>query len=265
MSSVEQYTLETPESVEVSFELAGAGSRFCALLIDWMLIFLGLLCLVMVGCMVSLADPGRLFDNWAPGGNSGSGLMSWANAVLIILMFVITTGYYIIFELVMRGQTPGKRSLKIRTIRDDGTPVGGSEVVIRNLVRIVDFLPAFYLLGGLVVMLSSAQKRLGDVAAGTIVVKERELDYRGKTDKKASVAPAVPAETVNPELTVEERRVLIGFLQRRDELLPQARLELAARLAEPLHKKYGGYMPAPEAYLEQLVRGRPDGFDTVRR
>lgn len=263
MSSVGQYTLETPESVEVSFELAGAGSRFCAVLVDWALIFLALFCLVAAGCVVNLAGAESLFDNWMSG-NGASDWVSWTNAILVILVFVITSGYYIFFELIMRGQTPGKRSLKIRTIRDDGTPVGGNEVVIRNLVRIVDFMPAFYMLGGVAIVFSPTHKRLGDIAAGTIVVKERELDYRGMTDKKAPVAPAAPEETINPELTVEERRLLVRFLQRRQELLPQARRELAERLAEPLHEKYGGQMFAPEAYLEQLIQRRPYGSDTVR-
>jgi hypothetical protein len=98
-------------------------------------------------------------------------------------------------------------------------------------------------------------KRLGDIAAGTIVVKEGQLDYRAQADKKQSFVIG-PIDAINAELTAEERRLLTGFLQRRSELLPKARGELAERLAKPLREKYGGHGDDAERYLEQLSEGR---------
>jgi uncharacterized RDD family membrane protein YckC len=191
-----------------------------------------------------LADgPGERWRGWL------------AAVVLAVVMILISEGYFIFFELLMRGQTPGKRSMKIRVVRDDGTPVGGNEVLIRNLLRIVDFLPACYALGVLVMFPSPLAKRLGDIAAGTIVVKEGQRDYRAQADKKYAM-PAAAIGPVNSELQPEERRVLVGFLQRRVELLPEARRKLAEQLARPLQEKYGGQANSAEDYIERLVEGR---------
>jgi hypothetical protein len=98
-------------------------------------------------------------------------------------------------------------------------------------------------------------KRLGALAAGTVVVKEGELDFRAHADKKYQVAQAVD-RVANRELNPDERQLLAGFLRRRDELLPEARRQLAERLAGPLHKKYGGHLEHAESYLERLADGR---------
>ena len=177
--------------------------------------------------------------------------------MIAAILTLLSGGYFIFFELLMRGQTPGKKSMKIRVIRDDGTPVTANEVLIRNILRIVDFLPFGYALGAVVMFPNPLAKRLGDLAAGTIVVKEGQLDYRAHADTKNPLPPAESTPSaVNSELTAEERRVLGGFLHRRDELLPQAREELAARLAVPLHGKYGGHYHGAESYLERLLAGR---------
>ncbi len=160
-------------------------------------------------------------------------------ALLAIGAALVLDGYFIFFELVMRGQTPGKKAMKVRVLRDDGTPVTAKEVAVRNLLRIVDFLPAAYAVGTIAMFCSPLCKRLGDIAAGTIVVKEGQLDYRASADKKYQLRPATIGP-INSELTPEERRVLTGFLQRRVELIPGARQSLAERLAKPLHEKYGG-------------------------
>ena len=155
----------------------------------------------------------------------------------------------------MHGQTPGKKAMKIRVMRDDGTPVTANEVLVRNILRLVDFLPFGYALGAVVMFPSPLSKRLGDLAAGTIVVKEGQLDYRASADDKGRSLP-VAVGAVNSELTMEERRVLTGFLRRRAELLPKARQELAERLAKPLHAKYGGQYLDAEGYLQRLVEGQ---------
>ncbi len=107
----------------------------------------------------------------------------------------------------------------------------------------------------LVMFPSRLSKRLGDIAAGTIVVKESQLDYRARADEKYELHPLLIGE-INAELTVAERRLITGFLQRRTELLPKAREELAERLARPLFEKYGGEWFNAESYLVYLAKGR---------
>jgi len=251
MSNADRYILETPESIEVEFDLAGLGSRFCAMLIDSLIItllVLGLLLLLLMTGAVYLPLAAR-------DGVVASRLAPWMLALWVIVVALVLDGYFIFFELVMHGQTPGKRSMKVRVIRDDGTPVSFNEVLVRNLLRIVDFLPVGYAVGAIVMFCSPLSKRLGDIAAGTIVVKEGQLDYRANADKKYRLA-STTIGTVNAELTPEERRVLTGFLQRRIELLPQARQALAERLARPLYEKYGGAYADAESYIERLVEGR---------
>ncbi|MEN6449113.1 MAG: RDD family protein [Thermoguttaceae bacterium] len=250
MSNDDRYVLETPENIEVEFEPAGLGTRFCAMLIDtlWIGLLLLLLFLLLIGFGAGVSE---LLD-----GRRGRQWVDWVAAVLwAIAAVLLYDGYFILFELLLRGQTPGKRSMKIRVVRDDGTPVGANEVLIRNLLRIVDFLPAGYALGAIVMFPSPLAKRLGDIAAGTIVVKEGQRDYRGRTDKKYEIASS-SIGPVNTELQPEERRMVVGFLQRRFELLPGARQQLAERLAKPLHEKYGGQYTDAESYIQRLVEGR---------
>ena len=254
MSVDGRYTLETPENVEVDFELAGPGSRFCAMLIDTL--FMGLL-MLLLALLFLFANIGiwRIFPGAGVTQSPTGNWLNWFNALLILFAFLVLFGYYVMFEVFMRGQTPGKRAMKIRVIRDDGTPAAAMDIVVRNLVRIVDALPAGYAIGGGLMFFHPMYKRLGDMAAGTIVVKERELDYRALPDKKYELR-AVVQTGANPELEPEERNVLTGFLTRRVELLPEARTQLAERLARPLYEKYGGHYGDAESYIERLVAGR---------
>jgi uncharacterized RDD family membrane protein YckC len=251
MSNADQYTLETPENIEVDFELAGLGSRFCAMLIDTMVLGVIVLALVLLGVILGFALPRGLGDHFRP-----SRVIDWLMAVVLALvMALVSGGYFIFFELLMRGQTPGKKAMRIRVIRDDGIPATVYDILVRNLLRMVDFLPFAYALGALVMFPNPLCKRLGDLAAGTIVVKEGQLDYRANADKKRPADPVAVA-AANAELTAEERRVITGFLQRRAELLPEARRQLAERLAGPLHAKYAGQYRDAESYLERLAEGR---------
>jgi uncharacterized RDD family membrane protein YckC len=241
--------VETPESVEVSFELAGPGSRFCALAIDtilmWLVAFVVIIVAACGGLPLLSGDSDDPFDR----------LGGWVTAVIILAVSVVMFGYYTLLELLLNGQTPGKRYLQIRVIRDDGTPATALDILIRNLVRIVDALPGLYVVGGIAALLHPQYKRLGDMAAGTIVVKESEPDYRAAADRRR--APQLPeAHITYGALSAEESRLVRGFLQRRIELLPEARAALAQGLAERLHARHGGDTSDPETYLELLAEGR---------
>lgn len=244
------YLLETPENVELSFELAGPGSRFCALLVDYLLMWLIIFVVMVLG---GIAGVFSALD--APDGGSGGGLLSWLSAALVAVVALVLFGYSFFFEVLMRGQTPGKRSLKLRVLRDDGTPATPLDLAIRNFVRIVDFLPGFYAIGGFVSLLNAQQKRLGDMAAGTIVVKEAELDYRAMADRKPKVV-ASHVVIANSALDPEELRLIRSFLERRAELLPEARARLAEQLGRRLHGRHGGQYEDGETYLLRLAEGR---------
>ena len=249
MSTVDQYSVETPESVEVSFELAGPGSRFCALAIDLTLLWLAVFVLFVV-LMCAGAPLWSQMDDM-----SDDAAFSWFLAILIVLAMVVMFGYHVIFEFLMNGQTPGKRYIQIRVIRDDGTPATGMDIVIRNLVRLVDVLPGAYVVGGIAAFLHPQYKRLGDMAAGTIVVREGEIDYHASADAKRKAAPLAEASVTYGALSAEEQRLVRGFLQRRDELLADARERLAQGLAQRLSAKHGGDISDPESYLERLAEG----------
>lgn len=249
MASADQYTLETPENIEVHYDLAGLGTRFCAMLLDGLLLGLVVLVLGILMIILNISIGPAMFSERL-------GLGRWITAAIVaVVVSLITGGYFILFELLMTGQTPGKRAMKIRVICEDGTPVTGTEVLVRNLVRLVDFLPVGYGVGVIVMFISPLSKRLGDIAAGTIVVKEGQLDYSAQADKKRQLRPTA-GHAANSELTPAERQLLTGFLHRRIELLPKARDELAERLARPLYEKYGGNYYDAERYIERLVEGR---------
>jgi uncharacterized RDD family membrane protein YckC len=248
------YRLETPDNVELHFDLAGPGSRFCAICIDAVVVGGTLLTLVLVAIVIDAALPGALSAIKELKADRGL-FTSVGVAVVLFGVAVINASYHLIFELFWRGQTPGKRVMKIRAISDDGTPMGPTQVLLRNVLRIVDFLPAAYALGGVVCLVSDASKRLGDFAAGTIVVKEGAVNYRAKTDTK-NAPLAAPALGANPELLPDESRLVQNFLSRRAELLPLARGRLAEQIAGPLYDRYGGNWDYAESYLERLAAGR---------
>ena len=175
--------------------------------------------------------------------------------VLTLVMVLVSGGYFIFFELLMRGQTPGKKAMKSASFATTALPQRSMTCSCETCSAWSTSCPFAYALGAVVMFPNPLCKRLGDLAAGTIVVKEGQLDYRANADKKRPADPVAVA-AANAELTAEERRVITGFLQRRAELLPEARRQLAERLAGPLHAKYAGQYRDAESYLERLAEGR---------
>ena len=231
----------TSKSTSISPDWA----RFCAILVDYLLMGAVVIALLILALALEIGMPVQM---------RGRADM-WILAFILSIVLALMTGYFLLFEWLMRGQTPGKKVLKIRVIRDDGTPVTIREVFVRNVVRLVDFLPGFYAVGVLFMFPSRLSKRLGDIAAGTIVIKEEQLNYSAAADRKR-VLHMEPLEHINGELTPAERRLISGFLQRRAELLPQAREVLAERLAFPLYEKYRGEYMNAEDYLVRLAEGK---------
>lgn len=170
--------------------------------------------------------------------------VDWATALLGIAVFVINWGYYVYFETVWNGQTPGKRYVRLRTIKEGGLPIDVSCAAVRNLVRVVDLLPLTppYLVGGLFALFSSKNKRLGDFAAGTLVVKERS-EWEGQLKSAQSDNQTRHAEAAyvkNTELiTPEEFDTIKRFVEREAELDKNVREQLAVKIAKPLMNRLG--------------------------
>jgi uncharacterized membrane protein SpoIIM required for sporulation/uncharacterized RDD family membrane protein YckC len=229
-----QVDVETPEHVAIGYDLADLGSRFTALLIDGLIIIAGSLGLGIIYGMVGGRE------------TLGSGL---GMALVVAGFFLLFWGYFLFFEGLRDGQTPGKRRMGIRVVADGGFPVTVRAAAIRNLLRLVDIQPApSWLLGGLVMMLHPQTKRLGDLAAGTVVVRDRS---REPIPEEASAAPGVSLGP--PRLSAEEFTAVAMFVSRERDLAREVRARLAGTLYPRVVAAVGeearrGYM-APADYL----------------
>jgi uncharacterized RDD family membrane protein YckC/uncharacterized membrane protein SpoIIM required for sporulation len=209
--------IETPEHVSLDLEIAGVGSRALAGVVD-MLILVGAAVAVIL-CVGILSGFGFTLGRVAP-------------LLLVLGSFAAWNGYFILFEGLRRGQTPGKRAAGIRVVMDTGHAVTFGAATVRNLLRVADFLPPPYLIGLLLTAFHPRGKRLGDLVAGTIVVRDRPQE-RVAAPRVAAQSQAEPSI---PELGDEEFRLLSQFAARQAELEPASRARLArglsARLAE---------------------------------
>jgi uncharacterized RDD family membrane protein YckC len=165
----EQLTISTPEQVAFEYEMAGIGSRFVAALLDHLILGLTVF---LISCAASMVGFAGLVSSAT--GDDAAGGVFLVLAILTLVIFLIIWGYFVVFETVWNGQTPGKRAGRLRVIRYNGQPIGAGEAMVRNLVRLVDFMPGFYGVGLLSMFIDNNARRLGDFAAGTIVIREGE-------------------------------------------------------------------------------------------
>lgn len=247
------YTLLTPENVEVTYEIAGLGSRFVAAVVDGLIQGV-LFVLVAVATLVAAGTTFAVLRELAVPGQAT--LVAWMLGGGLLLLFLVLWGYYLFFELVWAGQSPGKRLARIRVIREDGYPVGFLESLVRNLVRVVDFLPAYYVIGTTVMLLNPRAKRLGDFVAGTLVVKERSLASLDQLTHDARPRPEAGIALAS-SLTPQDYALVREFLLRRQALPAERRRALAAQLAAslaPRARLERGDLD-DEAFLEALAEG----------
>ena len=226
-SFVDKLTIETPEQTALDFVVAGIGSRFIAVAIDILIQTAVWFVVGMIGLFVSLG----LSIAWPKTG-------MWGVAVLILFFFVMWFGYYAIFEIVWNGQSPGKRITKIRVIKDSGRPLTPAETIGRNLMRIVDWLPSFYAIGIVTMLLNKQNKRLGDLLVGALVVREATLAdlrpvWQSIDDPFLATLPPMGAT----QLTAEESALIESFLQRRLDLEPLVRFRMADHILRRLMPK----------------------------
>jgi uncharacterized membrane protein SpoIIM required for sporulation/uncharacterized RDD family membrane protein YckC len=240
--------IETPENVIISYAVAGIGSRAAAALIDALILAgISLLTLYMMGLAARVAGG---LDMLAPAG-------AWLFAVYILLQFALIWGYYVLFEAMRDGQTPGKRYLGLRVVQDGGYSISFSASAVRNLLRIIDLQPGFtYGVGIVSAAISSSGKRLGDIVAGTFVVQERVTHLAAAPPKmRASAQPDAAVEEpvpVSALLTDDEYTLLERYIARRGELDAERRRELANRLAERFTAQLGPGAPPPQVALVDL-------------
>ena len=214
--------LETPEHVRLDYELADVGSRLAALLIDMAIIVGGLILLAMASALLRRG-----------GLSLGESL---AASVLVLGFFVLQWGYFLLFELLRDGQTPGKRALRLRVLHSSGQPLSVRGSVIRNVLRIVDFQPAVTgVLGGGVIMLTGRSQRLGDLAADTIVVRDGGADEVAWPE--ASPAPAAG----RPLLSAEQFELLTNYRRRRADLAPEAMHSVASAVLQAIRPAVEGH------------------------
>ncbi len=236
----DRVTIATPEGVDLTLMLAGAGSRFASALVD--ILIQGAI-IVAVTIVVAVA-----------------GLGGYGAAVVAIVSFVVVFGYDVSFEVLASGRTPGKRVNGLRVVRTGGQPVDLLTSMIRNLLRIVDFLPFSYLVGIVSILVTSRNQRLGDLAAGTLVVRERK---EGRLGVRSPLVPAARDSSSALDvsaITAEELIAVRSYLGRRHELSDAVRRQLAHTLAERLRPKVGGVTEdlRGERFLEALAAAKSD-------
>lgn len=234
--------VETPELVLLSYSVAGVGSRVLAALTDYAICAVALIALVVA--LIAL-EP-RL-PSATPAG------ISWAAAVLILAQFAVLWGYYVLFEGLMDGQTPGKRVHRLRVVREGGFSVTFGASAVRNLVRFVDMQPVFFYLVGLGSILATRRgQRLGDLVAGTIVVREALRPPRAAAIASSTALDASETPTLQTALSEDEFRVLDRFMERSAHLDPLRRGVLAGQLVERFATALAGDDRAPLPRLAAL-------------
>jgi uncharacterized RDD family membrane protein YckC len=230
----DRITIQTPEGVELELVLAGLGSRFVGALIDLTLKFL------VIGLLAAVLGVLGLFGV----------------AALFALSFLVLFAYDVLFETLAGGRTPGKRAAGTRVVRAGGEPVDFTSSAIRNVLRVVDGIPTSYIPGMVSIIATRRNQRLGDLAAGTLVVMERKAEPADAPPSYMPPAHAAPAPAWDVSaVTGEELAAVRSFLSRRAGLEPTARQRIANELAVALQHKVAGAERTvhPEQFLEQLA------------
>jgi len=270
----ETLVIETPERVPLAFGLASIGNRFLAVAIDHFIQYLTIF--IVAWLLFSLTRMNETMDEHGAY-MFFQDMPKWTLAVLIIVLFLIFSGYFVFFEWLWNGQTPGKRLMKLRVIREDGRPVTLWEALARNLLRLFDTFPGFiipiYSVGLIAVFMSRRDQRIGDMFAGTVVVRERTDEAPTFQEVFSNPVSDGALRRVNPKtdfqanialLTESEIEVVETFLRRRWDLTDRQRVWMAWRVAMPIMYKlkptYDLKTFTYEGFLEEVVyRFHPQG------
>ncbi|MEO8295454.1 MAG: stage II sporulation protein M [Gemmatimonadota bacterium] len=225
--------VETPENVVLDYEVAGIGSRTLAAFIDVLILAAWFLATFLVVELLGLGNA------WG----------SWIRAIMFLIMALSYWGYFTFFEALRAGQTPGKRFSGIRVVRDTGHPVTMGAAGARGLLRTIDLFPPLLLADLILMALQPRAKRLGDLVAGTIVVRDTPIE-------SAMIEPAsfMEEETGAPELEDAEFRILREYMERAGGFTPELRARFAERLSERFAERFPSRSPNPVVFLAQLYQ-----------
>ena len=250
----DELVIETPERVELHYVLASVGNRFLAAAIDHLLQVAAIILILLAAIAVNDL---RFF----------SSMGVWAAALTVLAVFAIYWGYFVVFETLWSGQTPGKKIMHLRVVREDGRPVRFFEVFVRNLLRVaIDIQPIpSYAIGVVSIIFSDRSKRVGDFVAGTVVVKERATEAPSLAEiikvseieqRRLERTTPAPFAADTRRLSEQELRAIKAFLKRRFELNEPSRSALATRIAQPVSAKLGVTADglSAEALLEEVER-----------
>lgn len=244
-------SIVTPEHVLLRFQTAGMGSRAAAMMIDSVILFLVNLTVFIVFGLAVFGKDSEFFLETE----------NMAMAIVILIVFVLNFGYFLLQEAFWSGQTIGKRLMGLRVMRDNGQPITFLGAAIRNIFRIVDGLPMGYFLGAVISFFHPQDKRLGDLVAGTIVVAESGRTARPSRKKVTQLSLQMHEHQQVLELderqkqliTREDWQLLTSFIGRLSSLSPDKKKELGTQLAILLAKKLG-------IHDEPLVKNDPIAF-----
>ena len=271
----ETLIIETPERVPLAFALASIGNRFLAVAIDHFIQYLSIILIAWFFLYISGAD---FSESGSTAGELLSEMPKWTIAIMILILFLVFSGYFILFEWLWDGQTPGKRLMKLRVIREDGRPITLWEAIARNLLRVFDAAPGFFLpvysIGLIVIFMSNRDQRVGDLFSGTVVIRERTDEAPTFAETFSNpvsdaafhrVQKKVDIDADVSKITESEIEVVESFLRRRWDLSERQRLWMAWRIALPLMYKikpnYNVENFTYEGFLEELLHR----FHTKRR
>jgi uncharacterized RDD family membrane protein YckC len=231
-----ELTITTPEHVPIRLEPAGAGSRFLAIFIDAVLV------------MAIASTIYGLVSIFLPRGV--------ALAVYLTVSFFLTFAWHVWFETRKQGRTPGKRALRIRVIDARGLPVSLHQSLVRNITRALDFIPVFYGVGAIAMMASTSRRRIGDVVADTLVVRDAQpLAYRGSLAAERrhnSLRTPRVLRAARHRISLEERELLLTLCMRADRMSAEARYDLFEEVARVYREKLG--IDEEQMSGENLVR-----------
>ena len=220
--------ITTPEHVSLRMKVAGLGSRAAAHIVDW--IILGIIYLALLFLLAKTADTNFIFADY---------ISSYITAAIIILLFLTWWSYFVLFEFFASGRTPGKMLSGIRVIQDNGQSLTFLSSTIRNLFRIIDFLPLFYLLGILLIFFHPKHKRIGDLTAGTLVVYQRKFRSKANMTLEKEIAKKANRTIEVDEWSLKkygarEWDLLKTYIRRHSNLVTKERNEMTIQVADIL-------------------------------
>ncbi|MBN2534088.1 MAG: RDD family protein [Spirochaetales bacterium] len=252
----ESIEIETPEKIIFTYNISSTGTRIFAYTIDV------IIQIVVVVLLILLVSSTGLFSFSL----SSDGFSRELNGLLIafafLLYFFIQWGYFIVFEVIMEGQSPGKKIMKIRVIRTNGEPLDLPTIILRNLLRAVDAFPFYHLVGGLVSIVDSRSRRIGDIVSDTIVVKEMIFNLKEPNSFTVFLTSGKEGafSFFNKKLNEEDLYILRRFLNEKGHLSKEKQDEIALKLAQSIKKRLQiqEEIENPLVFIERVYRGHID-------